>query len=188
MKTNTQTDRLVRGQFRFRRRALPLAVAAAGLAVTLLGVWLAHPSLQPVAHWNGLRAGWIAGLTATVCLAAFAWWRRHRQNLLRSAAELDSEFTTMNRLETAVAEQADDSPLARAQRAETERVSAADKGFIASPLGADPRRRGLAPDGGACGDVRLLVGGHKEGQAGRRGGKRRGAEAEGGRSPRRSEP
>lgn len=120
MKTTTQTDRLVRGQYRFRRRALPLAAAAAGLAVTLLGLWLAHPSRQPVAQWDGLRAGWIAGLIATGCLAAFAWWRRQRQNLVRSAAELDSEFTTMNRLETAVAEQADDSPLARAQRAETE--------------------------------------------------------------------
>ncbi len=120
MKTPTRADRLVRAQHRFRRRALPLAIAVVGLAATLLGLWLAHPSLKPVTHWGGLRIGWIVGLIITAGLVAWAWWRRHYQSLLHSAAELDAELATMSRLESAVAARKDDSPLAQAQRTETE--------------------------------------------------------------------
>ena len=96
-----------------------LGLVAAGLALTLGLLWRAHPSFAPVANWQHLGAGWLAGLAATA-ICAVALWRARRRTLLRSAAELDAAWAAHNRLETAVALHDVENALAKAQREETE--------------------------------------------------------------------
>lgn len=132
-KTNPQT--LVRAQHRAARWSPLLGLVAAGLALTLALLWLAHPSFLPVTDWQSLRAGWLAGLMITG-LGAAALWRARRRTLLHSAAEMDATLATHNRLEAATALHTAQDAMARAQRAETEQ-------FLQQSRIA-PRRRGLA--------------------------------------------
>lgn len=118
MKT-IKSESLVRARHRAARWAPMLGLVAAGLALTLGLLWRAHPSFAPVANWEHLGAGWLAGLVATAVSAA-ALWRARRRTLLRSAAELDNAWAAHNRLETAVALHDVENALAKAQREETE--------------------------------------------------------------------
>jgi hypothetical protein len=116
---NYSSEKFVRGQHRASRLAPVLGVIAFGLAVTLALLWLCHPSFQPVGDWWRLRAVWLAGLAVTLAGAAVIW-RARRRSLLGTAAEADSAFSTLNRLETATALKTAQDAMARAQRAETE--------------------------------------------------------------------
>jgi len=116
----TSSEKLVRAQHRARRWLPLLAVIAVGLAVTLGLLWLAHPAVAPVADWHRLRLGWLVGLAVTMA-GAMVLWRNRPRTLVRSAAEIDATLSTHNRLETATALQDVEDPIARAQRAETER-------------------------------------------------------------------
>ena len=120
MKTiKSDSESLVRARHRAARWEPLLGLVAAGLALTLGLLWLAHPSFAPVGDWRWLRSGWLAGLAGTgICAAGM--WRARRRTVLRSAAELDATLATHNRLETAVALQNQQNPIARAQRDETE--------------------------------------------------------------------
>ena len=117
--SNSTSEKIVRAQHRAAQAVPPLAVVAAGLAVTLALLWLAHPASAPVENWRHLRVGWLVGVAVTV-IGAVALWRPRRRTLLRSAAETDALLATHNRLETVTALQSDDDAMARAQRAETE--------------------------------------------------------------------
>ena len=120
MKTTQSTsESLVRARHRATQWGPLLGLVAAGLALTLCLLWLAHPSALPVADWHWLRPGWLAGLAVTG-LGAAAWWRVRRRPLLHSAAEMDAALATANRLETATALHDAHDAMARAQRAETE--------------------------------------------------------------------
>jgi len=117
--TRPNSEALVRAQHRSTQWVPLLGLVAAGLALTLGLLWLAHPSLTPVADWRLMRIGWLAGFAGTG-LGAAALWRARRRTLLRSAAEMDAAFATANRLETATALHAAQDAMAKAQRAETE--------------------------------------------------------------------
>ena len=120
MKTTSNSESLVRTQHRTTQWAPLLCLVAAGLALTLGLLWLAHPSAAPVTNWQWLRLGWLAGLAGTgIC--AVTLWRARRRTLLRSAAEMDATLATHNRLETATALHDVQDAMAKAQRAETER-------------------------------------------------------------------
>lgn len=120
MKTiKSESESIVRARHNAARWAPLLGLVALGLALTLGLMWLAHPSFAPVAKWQPLGGGWLAGLALTGAGAA-AFWRARRRTLLRSAAELDAAWATHNRLETAVALHDVQNPLAKAQRDETE--------------------------------------------------------------------
>ena len=112
-------EQIVRAHHRAARSIPALGVLAAGLAVTLGLLWLAHPSFAPVQHWRQLGAGWMAGLALSLAGTAVCWRLCHR-TLLRSAAEIDAALATHNRLETATALFEAQDALARAQREETE--------------------------------------------------------------------
>ena len=119
MKTTSNSESLVRTQHRATQWAPLLCLVAAGLALTLGLLWLAHPSAAPVTNWQWLRLGWLAGLAGTgIC--AVTLWRARRRTLLRSAAEMDAALATHNRLETATALHDAQDAMAKAQRAETE--------------------------------------------------------------------
>jgi hypothetical protein len=135
MKTKTNSESLVRAQHRAAQWTPLLGLVAAGLALTLGWLWLAHPSLTPVADWHWLRLDWLAGLAVTG-LGAAALWHARRRTLLRSAAEMDAALATHNRLETAIALQTTQDAMAQAQRAETEQFLQQSQIL--------PRRRGLA--------------------------------------------
>jgi hypothetical protein len=115
----SNSESLVRAQHRATQWAPLLGLTAAGLALTLGLLWLAHPSAVPVTDWHWLRPGWLAGLAVTG-LGAAAWWRARRRPLLRSAAEMDAALATANRLETATALHDANDAMAKAQRAETD--------------------------------------------------------------------
>lgn len=119
MNTKSNSETLIRARHRAARWLSLLALVAAGLALTLGSLWLAHPTFAPVTDWHWLRLGWIAGLAVTVA-GAVALWRARRQTLLRSAAEMDAALETHNRLETVTALRAAEDPIAKAQREETE--------------------------------------------------------------------
>lgn len=120
MKTHpNSTDRLVHHQHRWARNAWPLAIIAAGLGTTLAVDWTWHPSLAQVVHWGSLPQWWAGGVALTLVVALAMWFSR-RHDLSGSATVLDEELDAKNRLETATVLQGDDSPLARAQRVETE--------------------------------------------------------------------
>lgn len=120
MKTHpNSTDRLVRHQNRWAQNAWPLAIIAAGLGATLAADWSRHPSLARVEQWGSLPAWWAGGVALTLGVALAVWFSR-RHSLSGSAAALDEELDAKNRLETATTLQGDNSPLARAQRVETE--------------------------------------------------------------------
>lgn len=119
MKTTSNYDSVVRTRHRTAQWTPLLGLVAAGLALTLGLLWLVHPSPAPVANWQWLRPGWLAGLAVTGG-CALALWRARRRTLLRSAAEMDAALATHNRLETATALKTAQDAMARAQRAETE--------------------------------------------------------------------
>jgi hypothetical protein len=129
------SEQLVRARHRAARALPPLCVLALGLAVTLLVLWLVHPSLMPVAKWKPLGPGWGAAVLMTLLAAAVCAIRR-RRSLLRSAAEVDAACGTQNRLEAATALRNAQDALSQAQRAETEQF------LSVSHLA--PRRRHLA--------------------------------------------
>jgi hypothetical protein len=135
MRTTSNSESIVRAQHRATQWAPLLALVAAGLALTLGLLWLAHPSSVPVTNWHWLRLGWLAGLAVT-SVGAMTLWRARRRTLLRSAAEMDATLATHNRLEAATALQSAQDAMAKAQRAETER-------FLQQSRIA-PRRRWLA--------------------------------------------
>lgn len=142
MNANTSNpEKFVRAQHWATQAAPPLGVLAAGLLITLGLLWFAHPAFGPVADWRHLGIAWLAMLAATV-IGAAAMWRARRRSLLHSAAETDAAFATHNRLEAAIALNPAQSPLARAQREETEK-------FLQSAQ-LSPRRRGLAAWLGLC--------------------------------------
>ena len=118
MKTKSNSESVVRARHRTALGAAP-GLVAAGLALTLGLLWLAHPSSAPVMDWRLLRCGWLAGLVATGFGAA-ALWRARQRTLLHSAAEIDAALATHNRLETATALHDAQDAMAKAQRAETE--------------------------------------------------------------------
>lgn len=120
MKTiKSGSESLVLARHRAARWSPLLGLVALGLALTLGLLWAAHPSFTPVAEWQRLAAGWLAGLAITAA-AAILYWRARPRTLLRSAAELDATWETHNRLETAVALHDAQNPIAKAQRDETE--------------------------------------------------------------------
>ena len=132
---NISPEKIVRSQH-IAAQAVPLlAAVASGLAATLAWLWLAHPAFSPVANWEHLRFGWLAGLAVTL-LGTLLLWRARRRPLLHSAVEMDMRLATCNRLEAATALQSAADPMARAQRTETEQ-------FLQHSQIA-PRRRGLA--------------------------------------------
>jgi hypothetical protein len=133
--TKSNFESLVRAQHRASQWAPLLGLVAAGLALTLGLLWLAHPSFAPLADWRGPRLGWLAGLAVTA-LGAAALWRARRRTLLHSAAEMDAALATYNRLEAATALQGAQDAMAQAQRAETEQ-------FLRHQQ-IHPRRRWLA--------------------------------------------
>jgi hypothetical protein len=135
MKTKSNPEFLVRAQHRAAQWTPLLGLVAAGLALTLGLLWLAHPSSAPVADWRLLRLGWFAGFAVT-SLGAVALWRARRRTLLRSAAEMDAALATANRLEAATALSGTQDAMAKAQRAETEQF------LLQSRIA--PRRRWLA--------------------------------------------
>ena len=145
MKTQSHSESVVRTRHRSVLWVPLLGLVAAGLALTLGALWLAHPSSAPVADWRRLRPGWLAGLAVTALGAALLWRARQRP-LLRSAAEMDAALAAANRLETATALHDAQDAMAQAQRAETE-------GFLGQRH-ILPRRRGLAA---AIGLVTLLA-------------------------------
>ncbi len=118
MKATPNAETLVRSQHRASQWTPPLVFVAAGLALTLGLLWLAHPSAAPVADWHWLRAGWLGGGAATGA-GALALWRARRRTLLRSAAKMDAALATHNRLETATALRGAQGAMAKAQRVET---------------------------------------------------------------------
>ena len=110
-------DRLLRQHHRWLGWAWPLAVAAVGLAATLVLNWRRHPTLARVEQWHDLPRWWLAGVVSTALLAAAAWrWRR--RDPLRSAQRLDERFDAKNRLETSTVLRHDAGALADAQRQE----------------------------------------------------------------------
>ena len=119
MKTRSNSESLVRKRHRAVKWTPLLGLVAAGLALTLGLLWLAHPTIAPVANWQWLRLGWLGGIALTgICSLLF--WRVRRRTLARSAAELDAEWKTHNRLETVTALRSAQDALAAAQREETE--------------------------------------------------------------------
>jgi hypothetical protein len=119
MKMRSNSDSLVRKQHRSAQWAPLLGLMAAGLALTLGLLWLAHPSIKPVTNWQWLCFGWLGGLAVTV-IGGLVLWQARRRTLLRSAAELDAVLETHNRLEAATALHSAQDAMAKAQRAETE--------------------------------------------------------------------
>jgi hypothetical protein len=115
----SNSEAIVRARQRATQWVPLLGLTAAGLALTLGLLWLAHPSSGPVADWRWLRPGWLAGLAVTG-LGAAALWRARRRTLLRSAAEMDAVLAAANRLETATALHEAQDAMAKAQRTETE--------------------------------------------------------------------
>lgn len=125
-------DRLLRDHALWWRAALPLNLAALGLAATLAVLFWQHPSLGKVQSWSFLPAWWSIGLGLTLVTTLVAWLIR-RQNLAHSAQKLDQRLAAKNRLETATERLDDGSALARAQREET-------ASFLKSVAAAHPRR------------------------------------------------
>jgi hypothetical protein len=119
MNTRSNSESLVRRRHRAARLTPLFGFVAAGLALTLGLLWLAHPSVAPVANWHWLRLAWFGGIAMTgIC--ALILWRTKRRTWMRSAAELDALLATHNRLEAATALRSAQDAMAKAQRAETE--------------------------------------------------------------------
>ncbi len=131
---NSTPEKFVRSRHRAAQAVPLLTLVTIGLAATLALLWLLHPAVAPVADWRSLRIGWLAGLALTAIGAGFLW-RARRRSLVRSAAEIDAQFATHNRLEAATAMKSAVDPLAQAQRAETE--------FFLQQAHLTPRRRWL---------------------------------------------
>ena len=119
MKMRSNSESLVRKQHRAARWTPLLGLVAIGLALTLVALWIAHPSVAPVVNWRWLGLGWLAGIVLNG-ISALVLWRARRRTLLRSAAELDAVLDTHNRLEAATASRSAQDAIAKAQRAETE--------------------------------------------------------------------
>lgn len=109
---------LLHGQHRWMRTALPLAIVNAGLILTLVFLWLSHPSGQRIEKWGWLPLWWMLGIFVSALIAVALWALRHR-SMLHSARSLDKRLNAMNRLETAVAYKDADDAVLRAQREET---------------------------------------------------------------------
>ncbi|MCU0771129.1 MAG: hypothetical protein MUE94_05060 [Verrucomicrobia bacterium] len=130
----SHSEGVVRARHQAARAIPSLGVAVIGLAVILGLLWWVHPTFAPVESWTPLGAAWAGGIILTLAGALACGWAR-RRTLLRSAAELDAVLLSHNRLETVTALRGVQSPLARAQREETERFLQASR--------LAPRRRAL---------------------------------------------
>ena len=119
MNSKLNSESVVRARHSAAQWTPLLGVLAAGLAITLALLWVAHPSSAPVTNWRWLRLSWLGGLVLTG-LGAAALWQARQRTLLRSAAEVDATLATANRLETATALQGAQDAMAKAQREETE--------------------------------------------------------------------
>ncbi|MEO7297533.1 MAG: hypothetical protein ABI042_03030 [Verrucomicrobiota bacterium] len=139
MKRNSSTERFISEQHRRDQAIPPLTAVVVILSVTLLVIWMLHPSFAPVEKWRWLRASWIAGISLAF-VTSLTIAKLRRRTLLNSAAKLDEKLDASARLETATALQHEENPLARAQRNETEKF------LQQTPL---PSRRRMLPTLGA---------------------------------------
>jgi hypothetical protein len=109
---------LLKENHRWDNYAWPLFIVALGLGATLAEAWRRHFSLAKVEAWGDLPVWWAGGVLFTGGAALLVWFLCRKQ-MLASARKLDAQLAARNRIETAIALQADSSPIARAQREET---------------------------------------------------------------------
>jgi hypothetical protein len=109
---------LLKENHRWDNYAWPLFIVALGLGATLAEAWRRHFSVAKVEAWGDLPVWWAGGVLFTGGAALLVWFLCRKQ-MLASARKLDAQLAARNRIETAIALQADSSPIARAQREET---------------------------------------------------------------------